>query len=200
MPRPPRSKNGNGNGGQRNGAVYVSDAEAPTSFDTLERFAKTFEASARRWELVVYPSLFAFILLAAYGFFLVYSLAGDVAVLARSMDSQMGEHMSSLSTNMKNLSINIDHMSANLADISTSMDYMTTDINKVALRMEKIAADLDTLEPMLENIAAMNGAIQRMDQSVQIITSTTNFMQRDMAVMNQSFSRPLSFMNSFMPW
>lgn len=37
----------------------------------LDKFSRTFEASARRWELVVYPSLLAFIILAAYGFFLI---------------------------------------------------------------------------------------------------------------------------------
>jgi len=46
--------------------AYVSDK--PT--DPLERLANTFDSSARRWEMVVYPSLFAFVLLAGYGFFL----------------------------------------------------------------------------------------------------------------------------------
>ena len=42
---------------------------------SMDRLSEAFESSARRWELIVYPSLFAFIILAAYGFFLVYSLA-----------------------------------------------------------------------------------------------------------------------------
>ncbi|VAW55258.1 hypothetical protein MNBD_GAMMA05-2376, partial [hydrothermal vent metagenome] len=46
--------------------AYVSDK--PT--DPLERLANTFDSSAKRWEMVVYPSLFAFVLLAGYGFFL----------------------------------------------------------------------------------------------------------------------------------
>ena len=51
----------------------------------MDKFATTFEASARRWELVVYPSLLAFIVLAAYGFYLIYTLTGDISRLARSM-------------------------------------------------------------------------------------------------------------------
>ena len=34
----------------------------------MSQFARSFEASARRWELVVYPSLLAFIVLAIYGY------------------------------------------------------------------------------------------------------------------------------------
>ncbi len=174
--------------------------EGPETLDHMERFARSFENAAKRWELVVYPSLFAFVLLAAYGFFLIYSLTSDVAILARSMDREMGEHMGSLATNMKNLTINIDHMSANLADVATSMDSMTLDVNKMAVRMEKIAYDLDVMEPMLEEIVKLNNNIAGMSQSVQFMTGSVAGMQRDMGMMNTNISRPMSFMNSFTPW
>jgi len=174
--------------------------DGPEELDHMERFARAFESAAKRWELVVYPSLFAFILLAAYGFFLIYSLASDVSLLARSMDREMGEHMASLSNNLKNLTINMDHMSANLADVATSMDTMTMDVNRMAVRMEKIAQDLDVMEPMLEEIVALNQNIGSMTQSVKFMTSSMSGMQRDMGVMNSNISRPMSFMNSFTPW
>jgi methyl-accepting chemotaxis protein len=180
--------------------IAEQQASNMVPFDALERFAKSFEASARRWELVVYPSMFAFIVLAAYGFILIYSLANDVAKLASSMDTRMGDHMASLATNMKNLTINIDHMSSNLADVATSMDTMTVDMNKIALRMDKMASDLDTMEPLLEEIKGMNESMQAMTQAVHVMTNTMNFMQRDTAVMGSSIGRPLSFMNSFAPW
>lgn len=174
--------------------------EGPEELDHMERFARAFESAAKRWELVVYPSLFAFILLAAYGFFLIYSLASDVSILARSMDREMGEHMASLSNNLKNLTINIDHMSANLADVATSMDTMTMDVNRMAVRMEKIAQDLDTMEPILEEMVAINSSMKSMDRSVGFMTTSMSGMQRDMGVMNNNISRPMSFMNSFTPW
>ncbi len=58
----------------------------------LSDFAKSFDKSARRWELIVYPSLFAFIILAMYGFFLIYSLTQDIRTMASSIDPKMGEH------------------------------------------------------------------------------------------------------------
>ncbi|MGB5640738.1 MAG: hypothetical protein WBM63_16620, partial [Sedimenticolaceae bacterium] len=61
-----------------NGAAdVVVDANAG-----YDRLSEVFESSARRWELIVYPSLFAFIILAAYGFYLIYNLAKDVHYLA----------------------------------------------------------------------------------------------------------------------
>ncbi len=167
--------------------------EASTSLDALERFARTFEASARRWELVVYPSLFAFVILAAYGFFLIYSLASDVAVLARSVDTQMGENMASMSSNIKNLSLNIDRMAVNLNAMSKNMDTMTGDLHVMVAQMGNIAQDTHHMAPMSEQMTGMR-------QSVHQMANTMPYMQRDMSVMNQSISRPLSFMNSFMPW
>ena len=43
-------------------------------------------------------------------------------------------------------------------------------------------------------------SIQEMDRSMRVMTQSTAAMGRDMAVMNQSISRPMQFMNGFMPW
>ncbi len=57
-----------------------SDSNPNLSLDSgcMERLADTFESSAKRWELIVYPSMVAFIVLAVYGFYLVYTLSRDV--------------------------------------------------------------------------------------------------------------------------
>ncbi|CAK0777000.1 conserved hypothetical protein [Gammaproteobacteria bacterium] len=175
-------------------AAPMSETEGQmASLDALERFAKTFEASARRWELVVYPSLFAFVILAAYGFFLVYSLANDVAVLARSVDTQMGENMSSMSSNIKNLALNIEHMSGNLNTMAENLNAMTRDVHAMSVEVGNIAGDTKQMKPVTEQITNIS-------QSVRQIAVAVPHMQRDMSIMNQSISRPLSFMNNFMPW
>ncbi len=84
---------------------HVDQGQVPEQGQTysMDRLSEAFETSARRWELIVYPSLFAFIILAAYGFFLVYSLAKDVHYLAVSVDSNMtvlASNMQSVSDNM----------------------------------------------------------------------------------------------------
>ncbi|MCW9005595.1 MAG: hypothetical protein OQK70_10050 [Gammaproteobacteria bacterium] len=108
---------------------------------------KTFSASARRWEMIVYPSLFAFILLATYGFFLIYSLTNDV--------SSVAEEMRSISHNMHNVVIHMDTQTNTMKE--------------------------------------MNAHVRNMGMSV-------NQMTHEVAVMNNSISRPMQFMNQFTPW
>ncbi len=150
-------------------------ADAKANAYSMDRLSLAFETSARRWELIVYPSLFAFIILAAYGFYLVFSLAKDVHYLAISVDS----NMTVIASNMQAVSDNVGQMSANVRTMSVSVESM--------------ARDVSTLEPMLANLDAMN-------QSMRNITLTTYNMRGDMAGLNQNLGRPMSFMNSFMPW
>ena len=158
-------------------ANEVSDANSGYA-----RLSEVFESSARRWELIVYPSLFAFIILAAYGFYLVYNLAKDVHYLAISVDT----NMTTLSGNMQNVSENMGQLTANIRAMTVTMDSID---NKVG-----------TLEPMLANLDSMDGAIQSMTHATHTMGRATQYMQVDMARMNNSIGRPMSFMNSFMPW
>lgn len=148
----------------------------------LERLSAAFESSARRWELIVYPSLFAFIILAAYGFYLVYSLAKDVHYLAISVDS----HMTVLAGNMQSVSENMGQLTANVRTMTVSLDAID---NKVG-----------TLEPMLANMSSMDQAIQNMTVATRTISNSAYNMQYDMSRMNHNIGRPMSFLNAFMPW
>ena len=141
----------------------------------MDRLSEAFETSARRWELIVYPSLFAFIILAAYGFFLVYSLARDVHYLAVSVDS----NMTMLANNMQSVSDNMVQMTANIGVMSG--------------HMSEINDKVSTLQPMLETIGSM-------ERSISSMTESTYIMRHDISRMNQNISRPMTFMNSFMPW
>lgn len=120
----------------------------------LERLSTAFMVSARRWEMIVYPSLFAFIILAGYGFFLIYSLSQDAHAISEQMIT-MSRQMETISQNMVIIAQTMDAQNRTMAD-------------------------------MAFNVRGMNASI--------------NQMRYDMSIMNQSVSRPMSFMNSFMPW
>lgn len=141
----------------------------------FERLSHAFETSAKRWELIVYPSMFAFIILAAYGFYLVFSLAKDVHYMAISIDS----NMTVLASNMQSMSDNVSQMSNSVRAMASSVEAMATDV--------------ETLRPMLATMDALN-------QSLRLMTHTTGTMSYDMGNLNRSISRPMGFMNSFMPW
>jgi len=140
-----------------------------------DRLAQVFESSARRWELIVYPSLFAFIILAAYGFYLIFNLAKDVHYLAISVDT----NMTVLASNMQSVSDNMGQLSANVRTMAVSVESMNQKV--------------DTLEPMLANISSM-------ERSMGSMTAATHNIGRDFNNMNHNISRPMSFFNNFLPW
>jgi outer membrane murein-binding lipoprotein Lpp len=152
-----------------------AEANAQANAYAMDRLSQAFENSARRWELIVYPSLFAFIILAAYGFYLVFSLAKDVHYLAISVDS----NMTVLASNMQSISDNMGQISSNVRTMAVGVDSM--------------AQDVSALEPMLTTM-------QGMDQSIQSMTFTTATMRDDLGLMNRNITRPMHFINTFMPW
>ncbi|MEW8587339.1 MAG: hypothetical protein AB2531_16355 [Candidatus Thiodiazotropha sp.] len=144
----------------------------------MDRLSMAFETSARRWELIVYPSLFAFILLAAYGFYLIFSLAKDIHFLALSVDS------------------NMNIMSSNLMTMTDSVSQLSANVRTMAVSVDSMAQDVRTLEPMLTSMDSM-------EESMKTMTHATYNIQRDMHSMNYNIhdaSRPMTFWNSFMPW
>ncbi|MBK1706107.1 hypothetical protein [Halochromatium glycolicum] len=153
----------------------AEENEPVASQFAMDRLSQAFETSARRWELIVYPTLFAFIILAAYGFYLVFSLAKDVHYLAISVDS----NMTVLASNMQSISDNMGQISSNVRTMTVGVDSM--------------ARDVAVLEPMLSSIEAM-------DHSMRSMTFTTSTMRDDLGAMNRNLGRPMHFMNSFMPW
>jgi uncharacterized protein YoxC len=162
-------------------ANEVADSVIDTDVE-YARLSEVFESSARRWELIVYPSLFAFIILAAYGFYLIYNLAKDVHYLAISVDT----NMTTLAGNMQNVSENMSQLTANIRAMTVTMDSID----------QKVA----TLEPMLANLDSMDGAMQSMTHATHNMGRSTQYMQADLSSMNRNIGRPMSFMNNFIPW
>ena len=150
-------------------------AESQINAYAIDRLSQAFETSAKRWELIVYPSLFAFIILAAYGFYLIFSLAKDVHYLAISVDS------------------NMTVLASNMQSMSDDMRQMTANVRTMAVGVESVARDVTTLEPMLTSMESM-------DRAIQSLNFSTASMRDDMSIMNRNVSRPMHFMNSFMPW
>ena len=143
--------------------------------ETFERFSRSFEASAKRWELVVYPSLFAFIILAIYGFYLIYSLTSDVSKVTRDMHL-ITESMGEIATGMGNVS-------ENMRLVSDSMQAVSRDMG----------SQLNALNQMVVQMNAMN-------QTASQISGAVNMIRNDMGMLNHSVSRPARLVTRFMPW
>ena len=159
----------------------------------LTKFSDQFASSARRWELLIYPSMLIFSLLAASGFYLIFSLTQDMRVLARHIDPDMAGNMTIMSENIAKLSASVDAMRIAVETMNTSVVNIDHNITSVSSDMGAISEKMDALPPMLVNMADMNASMRMMNAS-------TGIMSRDMSQMNTNISRPMSFMNMFSPW
>jgi methyl-accepting chemotaxis protein len=159
--------------------AYVSDKPV----DPLERLANTFDSSAKRWEMVVYPSLFAFVLLAGYGFFLIYRLTHDISTLSQSV-TRMAVIVSDA----------MPRMTKDLSTMTGSIDNMTGNIDGMSTEISSMSGQMGALTPMSKNIKSMTNNIGSMNRSVY-------GMQRDMHGMNRTVSSgPFGMMNDMMPF
>jgi len=128
---------------------------------SLDKLSTAFMASARRWEMIVYPSLIAFIILAAYGFFLIFSLTQDA--------SRIADNMHRMTKDLDAIVVQMDSVSKNMVVMTQTLD-----------------SQLNSMNEMVYHVRGMNMSI--------------NQMRHDFSVLNNSVSRPMSFMNTFMPW
>lgn len=102
---------------------------------SLETLSSAFTASARRWETIVYPSLFAFILLAGYGFYLIYSLTQDAHRIANNMQlisSNMlvvAQRMEEVSHNTSQQTLAMNEIVGNMHNMNASMNQMRHDMS-----------------------------------------------------------------------
>lgn len=183
------------------------DGDAPCEtitlpVDALERFVDSFDRSAKRWEFIAYPSLVVMIVLLAYGFFLIYSLTHDIRVIAERFDPQMGKHMTALADSMGEMNRSVESMTLRISAMAEHTSQMTGQMT-----------NLETMPPLHKQIIAMNkkmdylkemSEIKRqmveMNGKISFMTADMGRLRYDMSMMNRSVSRPMSFMNSFMPW
>jgi hypothetical protein len=147
-------------------AISLEEEDLPKSMAAcLDNFSRTFEASAKRWELVVYPSLLAFIVLAAYGFFLIYTLTGDVSRLARSMESVV--------VSMEGVVTTMTTVSGNVADMSENLTSIAADVGEGSATMTNINETMHVMTvPMYQirhDMAGMNHNMHKVAQPMRLM-------------------------------
>lgn len=162
----------------------------------LTDFTKKFHASAKRWELLVYPSIFVFGMLGLSGFWLIYSLTWDMHDMSRHIDPLMADNLATMSQSVAAMTESVASMDRHILRITTkieSMDKHIADIvDSIAIMQThtgQVSEKLNTLQPLLLNIADMT-------QSVKAMTVNTAVMSRDVNAMG----RPMSIMQGFSPW
>jgi uncharacterized protein YoxC len=130
------------------------------------------EAATRRMQLLVYPAAIAFTILSAYGFYLVNTLTKDVSHMADSVEVMN----QSVKKNMHVISANTSKMSHHMDGLITNMEGMNTNVTNLAL------------------------TTYTMSHNVEQMSVYTGHIQQDLWHLNKSISKPLSLLNTLIPW
>lgn len=119
----------------------------------------------RTVRLVAYAGMVAFVILAVYGFFLIYRLTTDVHVMlgeSQKMTQQMQamtRSMVNMNQNISVMSENIDGMSADMGQMNVTMTEMNTSVVRMQTAvtlMQHSATNMDrTISPMMGSLNSM---------------------------------------------
>lgn len=138
----------------------------------LHEVEKREEAATRRMQLLVYPTTIAFIILSAYGFYLVRSLTQDVSRMASSVAIMNGV-------------------------IKDTMPIISRDTIAMSKQMDNL---IDSTSKMNVNVSNLVVTTQKMSKNVNQMSFYTGYMQQDVWSLNKNISKPLSLLNAFIPW
>jgi len=176
----------------------VLNCGAAVSTKTMEEFLRSSQESSKFWEKIVYPAMFAFIVLALYGFFLIYSLTSDMRRIAISFDPEMSAHMATMTKS-------VDALTSDINTMTEQVRQMNANIQTISGKM----AALDNLSPMLgelrtmdNSLGDMNTSVSGLDRSVNGLGYSVDQMSRDTYRMQHDMhkvGKPLGFFNKFMP-
>jgi len=159
------------------------DQEVIQELKEVEKELHDFEVKessvTRTLQIIVYPALVAFIILAAYGFYLVQSLTMDV----------------------KRLTETIAYMNT---DIHDNLGAMTRTMGTMSGHMQQMVGSTDTMSSTLQNMyrstLQMSGDMAQMNVSTYNMAHSFAYVQRDMWSMNRTVSNPLRIMTRFIPF
>ncbi|MDD5393312.1 MAG: hypothetical protein PHE17_09860 [Thiothrix sp.] len=147
--------------------------------DELQNFEERQVNVTRTLQMIVYPAMVAFIILCAYGFFLIQSLTTDVHRLTETIAGMS----QTVHTNMGSISGTMNTMNQQMSSLVDSTDQMTNNI---------VGMNTSTQD--------MAGNIQQMNASTQNMAVSTYNMQHDMWSMNKNISGPMKMFNKFSPF
>lgn len=190
-------------------AVKKTEAETArpdvtVPLESAERFFKTFERSARRWEMIVYPGMVLVIVFMAYGFYLIYNLTSDMReMVSRFDDPEITSNLTNLTKNIETLNSSISLMArrvASMSDDTAKMSTSTTSMSRNTADMAKLMQTIKYMRSMDKELRKMNQSVYMMNGAVRSMSNDMRFLRRDMGQMNRNVSRPLNMMNSFMPF
>lgn len=139
---------------------------------TMSMAVTTISRAVQRWEKLILPMMAAFILLAAYGFYLIYNLTADISKISRSV-----------ATMTQVVDVNMQQISRELTQVRGHMDGIT-----------------DEMRAMRQDMSQMNQQMVQMNYHIAQMNANTGRMGADLGDLNRNISGPMGTMNNWVPW
>lgn len=156
---------------------------------TAERFCTAFERASQRWERIVYPGIALVLVLAMLGFYHIQTLSTDMRMIAQRIDPNMDVHMQRLADSVETLTVRVTEMSTTMNTMSQHVSLMSKDMSAMNQQMVHLGR-LQSIENQMHHI---NG-------NMSVMLGQMDSMRMNFSSMNRNISKPMGFMNSFMPW
>lgn len=118
----------------------LQDAESKLIKEGNQEAAQTLETFETRWRYAVFPAMIAFVVLAGFGFYLIYgmlqrmeSMSTDISRLTVLMEktvpalsNDIHQMTTTITTTLPKLEQNVNEMSSNVTSLSNSANSMAT--------------------------------------------------------------------------
>lgn len=153
-------------------------AELRRSLEYL-RHLEHFEAALKAVRLVVFAGMTSFIVLAIYGFLLIYRLTTDVHVLV-GQTAIMTQQMQAMTRSMANL-----HQAT--ASMATDMSAVRQDMSRIS----------DEMTVMTGRMVGMETSVARMSESVTLMQHSATNLDRGMSPMLGTMNRMMPFSSGY---
>jgi len=112
----------------------------------LQEFEKKADATTRRLQILVYPAMVAFIILASFGFYLIFALTSDVNRMANTISHMSGSidrNMGSISGTMAHMSGKMDSLADSTHSMSSSVGAMSTNVGSMTENTVEMVKSID---------------------------------------------------------
>jgi hypothetical protein len=139
---------------------------------TMSMAVTTISQAMRRWEKILLPMMAGFILLAGYGFYLIYHLTYDIGMM---------------SNNMAQMTMTVDK----------NMTVIAQELRGIQKEVRTMTGEVVTID---DHLTQMNDSMLRINENMNQMVISTNRMGTDLWDLNRSISGPMSTINNIAPW
>lgn len=155
-----------------------------------KEFNHAIESFETRWRYAVFPAMIAFVILAGFGFYLIYGMLQRMEDLAVDINEMAKVMRDSLPV-----------MQGGVVGMSSRMQWIGEDLHGMREDVSQLSTVIQNTMPNMEGkVGDMSENISNMTYATSSMATTTQNMGQNLWNMNRNISKPLSMMRKMIPW